>query len=866
MFQLRLGAFSLAVFSIFALALVMGSGPSFRPTNTFKGSALTGWHVLGDATWTVTNGEITGTPTQPAGGWLVLDQSFQDVGFFATYKCSAGCATGVLIRAEKTPTGGMKGVFLSLDAAPSRAYAVTLDAAGKELTRAPWGGRGGRAAGTRADAPAGGARAGADPAGVAQGRAAGPRSGREAPDPAAGFSGRARGPVHLTTPLPADVVTNPAYKPGDWNDVEVIADATNVRVLVNDGGGGGGGGQADDAGRFGPIALFVAGTGAVSFKNVAYRDLLLQPREPEKVGRRFKVQQLSDFYYSWGVSAADFNRDGILDVVSGPHIFYGPDYTTRREIYVQQTINPSTEYSNAVWMQFSSDLTGDGWPDALNCGQGPGCVLYVNPGKESRRWDKFPVTTGQSTEIAVMTDVDGDGRQDIVFGGNGIMQWATPDPANPTGPWKQHVVSEYGTTIAHGVGAGDINGDGRVDILDAYGWWEQPAPGGPPGALWTYHPVAFSRSVGSRASNGGALMAVYDVNDDGLKDVVTSLSAHGYGLAWYEQKRAANGDISFVQHMIMDNFTTKNAGDVIFTEPHGSAVADVDGDGVPGLHRRQEILGAPRYLGRSRRIRSARPLRLPHGAQPQSARRRRVRPRTGPQRIRRRDAGLCRGPQQGRPHGPADGDEVRIVCLLGPGHHAGGEEVTAGNQRRELNGRPVIGSAGVVGAASQASRLSTTSITPYMRTQWPGNVHAYTYSPASSGAVKFSRSVSPSLTRFVACTTSGPAGTYGLTAGSEGICMVMAAVPNFSSAPGSPSTRLCGMVSGLKNTICTGFPCSTTNHFTVNCICSGRVSIPTTCTPRARRSRRTAVRASSGSEAASRSPNWIASTAAGSVR
>ena len=65
-------------------------------------------------------------------------------------------------------------------------------------------------------------------------------------------------------------------------------------------------------------------------------------------------------------------------------------------------------------------------------------------------------------------------------------------------------------------------------------------------------------------------MAVYDVNGDGLNDVVTSLNAHGFGLAWFEQKRDASGNISFVRHMISDDYSAKNAGDVTFSEPHGS--------------------------------------------------------------------------------------------------------------------------------------------------------------------------------------------------------------------------------------------------------------------------------------------------------
>ena len=60
----------------------------------------------------------------------------------------------------------------------------------------------------------------------------------------------------------------------------------------------------------------------------------------------------------------------------------------------------------------------------------------------------------------------------------------------------------------------------------------------------------------------------------------SSLEAHGWGLAWFEQKRSAAGEITFERHIFMDNYDTKNAGDVLFTEPHGSAFADIDGDGI----------------------------------------------------------------------------------------------------------------------------------------------------------------------------------------------------------------------------------------------------------------------------------------------
>lgn len=550
--------------TVVALLLLVGvvirvrtAGPSFHPDATLNGPALTGWHTLGSAAWRIDNGELVGTPAQATGGWLVLDRALQDVAVFASFRCAQGCETGVLLRAEKTPSG-MKGIYVSLSAGEVASYRVTLDAQGRMLTREalrPGGGQMRIAPPPDPNAPARGAGAAA---------------------------ARGAGPAIKLPVTPPDT----SYKAGEWNTIELYLDANIIRPLLNNGGERGGGVADSEAGNFGPIALYAGGSGEVRFKDVAYKDLAIQVRPAEKVSSNFRMQRLTDFYYSWGAGAADVNHDNVLDVISGPHVFYGPDYTRRSEIYLQLTSNPSDTYTTDAWMQFVSDFTGDGWGDALNCSfsGGAGCTLYVNPKGESRRWDKHLVVPAYQTEIGVLHDVDGDGKPDLVYGAEGQMRWAKPDPANPTATWRVQNVSERGYVTAHGVGAGDINGDGRADIVNPYGWWEQPQQSTVASRQsqvdsqpWKYHPHAFGRY---KRGFGGSVMAVYDVNGDKLNDVVTTLAAHGWGMAWFEQKRDANGAISFVQHMIMDDPSTKNAGGVVFSQPHGSNFGDVNGDGI----------------------------------------------------------------------------------------------------------------------------------------------------------------------------------------------------------------------------------------------------------------------------------------------
>jgi hypothetical protein len=529
----------LAASTVLGCLPMFATGPSFHPDATLTGSSLTGWHTFGQAEWRAENGEVVATP-KGGGGWLVLDRPYQDVGLYTQFRCAGDC--GVLLRAEKTPTG-MKGIYVALSDVDLGTYSVTIDAQGQIVERNKL-------------RPGGGLM-----------RIAPPPSG----EPARTFH-----PPVSTVKLPF-TPPDSSLRPNDWNQVEILFDANIVRTFLNDGREHG---AVGDEG-YGPIALYSGGTGEARFKDLAYKDLGVKIRNPDQVSSKFRKQQLSDFYYAWSAGAADFNHDGILDIVSGPYIYYGPDYTKSREMYLAETVNPSTKFASDAWMDFPADFTGDGWPDVVTVAYGAdhgGVFLYVNPKGESRRWDKYKVVDEVQSEIAVMRDVDGDGQPEIVYMGGGQVRYAKPDPANPTGKWIVHNVSEKGYGTAHGIGVGDINGDGRMDILNPYGWWEQPAPGSKQ-ETWTYHPEAFGRY--GRGIMGGSVMAVYDVNGDGLNDVVTSLNAHGWGLAWFEQKRDAQGQISFVKHMIMDDFSTKNAGGVAFSELHGATYADVDGDGIP---------------------------------------------------------------------------------------------------------------------------------------------------------------------------------------------------------------------------------------------------------------------------------------------
>lgn len=547
-------------------------GPTFRADYIFSGAGLNGWKSLGNATWKEEDGVVVGTANDSSGGWLVLEKSYQNVSMYSAVHCANGCRAGVLLRAEKTPDGGMKGVFASLAEGDVAPYAVTLDAAGREVSRnklAPPPPEFGPMGALNPNLPANQ---------QVPGRGRGGRGGFGPAPPPAG--------VEIPESLKAN---NTAYRPGDWNEFEVRASDDDFNIRMNGGALGAGnalGGAAPpELGNYGPIVLYVGGTGEARFANLRYKDLSIVNQPKEAVSKDFRMQRLDGLYYSWSAQIADVNRDGVPDVIAGPYYYLGPDYTEAHEIYKPAPYNPAVDYPQVSMVSLAHDFTGDGWPDILvmsgNAGNGTG-TLYVNPKGESRYWDRYVVLPKVGNEETLLKDIDGDGKPEIIHAMDNALCYSKPDPRDPTGDWVTTVISEkgpWGVNIGHGLGVGDINGDGQMEFLNAYGWWERP-PKGSSQKLWTYHPQAFGRLGHSQGGAGGAEIGIYDVNGDGLNDVVTVLEGHGFGLAWYEQKRDSKGNISFVEHIIMDNFLTKNAGDVIFTEPHSIAYADMDGDGV----------------------------------------------------------------------------------------------------------------------------------------------------------------------------------------------------------------------------------------------------------------------------------------------
>jgi len=275
---------------------------------------------------------------------------------------------------------------------------------------------------------------------------------------------------------------------------------------------------------------------------------------------RFDRIKLSDDAYE-AASAADLNRDGKLDIICGAYWYPGPNF--RKPHKMCDVLRQSEYYDD--FSDFPMDVNGDGYDDVITGGWfGRTLAWRENPKGGTGEWKVHEIDRPGNIETIRYWDVDGDGRVEIIpNAADNVVVYRLVRAAGGEGTGKFEKTELRQGGIGHGLGFGDINGDGRGDFVGVSGWLEAPKEGLE--GRWTWHPEFSFKQT-------SVPILVHDVDEDGLADLILG-AGHGYGLWWYRQTRNPDGRRTW----------TKNVIDEDRSQYHDMMLVDIDNDKQPEL-------------------------------------------------------------------------------------------------------------------------------------------------------------------------------------------------------------------------------------------------------------------------------------------